>query len=57
MTELEKKLADALLDIYQLAHDCRADMQGRLLDDEHKRVFNVLGGIETRANDSTRNLS
>lgn len=57
MTNLEKQLAKVLLDIFQLAHDCRSDMQGRLVDDEHKRVFNVLGSIEQRAGEATRDLT
>lgn len=56
MTQLEKSLTNVLLDIFQLAHDCRSDMQGRLADDEHKRAFDVLGSIEQRANEATREL-
>jgi hypothetical protein len=56
MTHLESQLANVLLDILQLAHDCRSDMQGRLVDDEHKRVFNVLGSIERRATEATQEL-
>lgn len=56
VTYLEKRLSNVLLDIFQLAHDCRSDMQGRLADDEHKRAFNVLGSIEQRANEAVRDL-
>lgn len=56
MTYLEKQLSNVLLDILQLAHDCRSDMQGRLADDEHKRAFNVLGSIEQRAKDATKEM-
>ena len=32
-----------------LAAMCRQDMQGRLLDDEHRRAFDVLGCIQREA--------
>jgi hypothetical protein len=49
VTQREKLLADTLLDILKLAQDCRSDAQGRLADDEHHRMFLVLGSIQNRA--------
>jgi hypothetical protein len=39
----------ALDEIGRLAMACRMDMQGRLLDDQHKRAFDVLGSIVKQA--------
>jgi hypothetical protein len=41
IAELESKLVE----IGRLAMECWIDMQGRLLDDEHRRAHGVLGSI------------
>lgn len=43
------RLQAALDEIGRVATSCWMDMQGRLVDDEHRRVHGVLGGIATTA--------
>ena len=40
-----QKLREGMVEIYRVANACRNDMQGRLIDDQHKRMFDVLGAI------------
>lgn len=49
MTQRERLLADTLRDILKIAQDCRSEAQGRLADEEHHRMFLVLGSIQNRA--------
>jgi hypothetical protein len=55
MSEREKLMAEALRAIFELAWKCRSDMQGRLVDDEHRRAFDVLASIYFKA-DSALNM-
>lgn len=47
-SEIER-LRAALARCANLAGMCRIEMQGRMLEDEHKRAFHVLGAIQLEA--------
>jgi hypothetical protein len=49
MTDRERFMVEMFKDIFVLARDCRSDMQGRLVDDEHRRAFAVLEAIYRKA--------
>ncbi len=49
LTDENHRLRLALDDIGRLAVSCWMDMQGRLVDDEHKRAHEALGSISKAA--------